>query len=295
MKTSEVMKKITSKEQLINFLNMVKPKANVDGQNSLDLIIKSVKDRIFTLADAKNEALKTLDEIDGEYFDTKVNKTVLFENSLKSTKKTKTVKRVNKSKKDDDDIVATDEEAEQLLNAMASKTKKQPTEKEILDAQKVFELCGYRYTYPVFPETFESEIAEGKIFVRYDENDIKKAYEAYENTDEDVQLACVMYFPEYERDYDIDPHFALGVDANKSTLLKAFGGKYPQNLDIQSIVSFSADTRILVSVSEFTGIPYATSCNKKWFTTNETLHCRVTQNGLDYQLYKVYDKGNYKK
>ena len=290
MKTTEVMKKITTKGQLIDFLEAVKPNANVDGQNSIDFIIESLNGKIYSLADAKMEALKTLEETDGEYFDDKTDKKVLFENSLKEVKEKSKTKRLTKptkgGKKTEKEVNVTDEEAEQLLNAFNKKADKK------LDANKIIELCGYRYTYPVFPETFELEEAfEGKVFTRIDSDDIKEVDRIINEQSEDTyRVVSVVYFPEYERDFEIDPHYALGVNASKKTLLKAFGGKYPKCLDIQTIFHFDTRVKTMVTCSNFTGIPYVTALSDKWFTTNDDLHCRVSQNGLDYQLYKVTDK-----
>lgn len=287
MKTSEVLAKVRTKQQMAELMEAIHPNLNEVGIAIADFIIESVKEnggKNVTLTSLKGDAKELLDEVTGKYFKTnpKLDKGVLFENSVKKLKKT--------TKKDAK--TAEDEAVDVLVNTM---TKKKDAKKDDdkLDNDEVFKLCGYRYTYPEFPQEFQSEILKGRRFEIVEESDINKVnemYNAFCAGETDYELVNVMYFPDYERDYDIDPHYALGVDVNKKDLLKAYGGKYPQSLDIQSIVSFNPQTRVLVTVSELTGIPYAISCSKKWFTTNEKLHCRVTQNGLDYQLYKVYNE-----
>lgn len=290
MKTSEVLAKVRTKQQMAELMETLLPNFNETGLAIATFIIESVKEndgKNVTLASLKNDAKELLDEVQSKYFknNPKLNKGVLFENSVKKLK--------SKKKTTTEDVKATDEEAEALVNAISKDKKedKKASKDDKLTNDEVFKLCGYRYTYPEFPKTFKSEVIKGSRFERIDTSDVNEInamYNEYFSGQSDYQLVSVMYFPDYERDYDIDPHYALGIDANKKELLKTFGGKYPQNLDIQSIVSFNPTTRVLVTVSELTGVPYAIACSKKWFTTNDKLHCRVTQNGLDYQLYKVY-------
>lgn len=294
MKTTDVLAKVRTKQQMGELMTALTPNLNETGLAIADYIKESVSakgGKDVTLASLKVDAKELLDEKEGDYFkkSPKFDKEVLFENSIKKIKNSK--KKTDKTK----DVEVTEEEAEALLNAIGKKDDKKDTKKEAkkdVTPDEIFELVGHRYTYPKFPEKFSSpEVLEGHRFEIVDSNnfdEIMKDFNDYQEGKTDYQFVCVMYFPDYERDYDIDPHYALGADVNKAQLLKTYGGVYPQSLDFQAILSFNKKTKSFVTVSELTGIPYVVSCSKRWFTTNEKLRCRVSQNGLDYQFYRVY-------
>lgn len=252
-------------------------------QYLLDLFNGSMSD--MTLTEMRQEVLTLLQANSFKQMD---KAEVIFENAVKPKKLTK------KDTKKEDETVSDDEIEKVLESAGLDKedeekpktkknTKKEPTQ------DVIFELVGYRYTYPKFPETFTSPILEGKTFHIVDEDDPKKIQELYDKalSGEGNDLVVAMYFPKYERDYDVDPHGVVSYDTPIKQVLKKYGGHFPSDLDIQSIIHFDANTKTLVSVSAFTGIPYATSCKANLFITNNTLRCRVTQNGLDYQIYEV--------
>lgn len=158
-----------------------------------------------------------------------------------------------------------------------------------LTQDEIFELCGYRYVYPVFPqEIIDTEVLEEETeFVRLD-GGVEEIQDLYEKSfEEGNDVVVMMYFPKYERDYDLDAHNVLPMrNISKRDLLKSYGGSFPQNLDIQNIVHMDNDTMCLMTVSLITGLPYCISLGA-YAETNEELKCRVTQNGLDYQFYQV--------
>lgn len=267
----EVVRNFSTKDLTDEGRAIVEYLLNLFNSDMKDMTISEMKNEVLTLV--QNNAFKDMNKA-----------TVIFENAIKP-KKSVTVK-------------VTEDEVEKLTKAMEKKSPKKETPKaepkkeegvKKLTPQEIFELCGYRYTYPVFPQKFTSPILEGKEFHRVDESDPKKVQEMYDAMLEGTatDLVVAMYFPEYERDFDIDPHAVCSGDTSKKQVLKKYGGKFPNDLDVQSILHFDGARNTLVTVSAFTGIPYAISCRNSLFETNEILKCRVTQNGLDYQIYQV--------
>lgn len=242
------------------------------NSNMGDMTLTEMREEVLTLM--QNNAFKNMNEAE-----------VIFENAIKPKKVTvkKSTKEVEKSEE------ASEEEIEKVLEAIEKPKKPKKETKKEISKERIFELVGYRYTYPKFPETFTSPILEGKTFHIVEEDDPKKIQEMYEKMLDGTgnDLVVAMYFPKYERDYDVDPHGVVSYDTPMKQVLKKYGGHFPNDLDIQSIVHFDGNTKTLVSVSAFTGIPYATSCRANLFVTNNDLRCRVTQNGLDYQIYEV--------
>lgn len=292
-KVKTILKGVKTKKAVVDLVNNLHPqelttegKAIVSYLNNLfEADMKDMK-----LSEMKEEVLTLLQE---KSFRNMENAPVIFENAIKPKKVT-----VKKSTAKEVEPEATDEEAEQLLSALEKKSDKQEDKKtkakkeekkKELSSDRIFELVGYRYVYPKFPETFTSPILPDKTFHIVEEDDpkeIQKLYDAMlEGTGDNLVVA--MYFPEYERDYDVDPHGIVSYDTPLKQVLKKYGGKFPNNLDVQSIVHFDANAKALVSVSAFTGIPYAISCRENLFITNNDLRCRVSQNGLDYQIYRV--------
>lgn len=253
------------------------------NSNMGDMTLTEMREEVLTLM--QNNAFKNMNEAE-----------VIFENAIKP-KKVTVKKSTKKQEVEDKDYEATEEEIEKVLASIGEEPEEQETKpkkpkketKKEISKERIFELVGYRYTYPKFPETFTSPILEGKTFHIVEEDDPKKIQEMYEKMLDGTgnDLVVAMYFPKYERDYDVDPHGVVSYDTPIKQVLKKYGGHFPNDLDIQSIVHFDGNTKTLVSVSAFTGIPYATSCRANLFVTNNDLRCRVTQNGLDYQIYEV--------
>lgn len=284
-----ILKGVKTKKAVVDLVNNLHPKDLTDEGKAIvtylnNLFNADMKD--MKLTEMKEEVLTLLQEKSFRNMD---NAPVIFENAIKPKKVT-----VKKNAKTEEPEV-TEDEAEQLLEAIEKpkkeKAKSTPKkeEKKELSPDQIFELVGHRYTYPKFPETFTSPVLPDRTFHIVEEDDpkeIQKLYDAMLDGTGD-NLVVAMYFPEYERDYDVDPHGVASTDASLKQILKKYGGKFPNNLDVQSIVHFDASAKALVSVSAFTGIPYATSCRGSLFATNEILRCRVTQNGLDYQIYRV--------
>lgn len=298
-KVKTLLKGVKTKKAVVDLVNNLHPqdlttegKAIVSYLNNLfEADMKDMK-----LSEMKEEVLTLLQE---KSFRNMENAPVIFENAIKPKKVTvkKSTAKVEEPKENEaTEEVATDEEADKLLNSLEKKSDKDKKtkdkkveKKKELSSDRIFELVGYRYVYPKFPETFTSPILPDKTFHIVEEDDpkeIQKLYDAMlEGTGDNLVVA--MYFPEYERDYDVDPHGIVSYDTPLKQVLKKYGGKFPNNLDVQSIVHFDANAKALVSVSAFTGIPYAISCRQNLFITNNDLRCRVSQNGLDYQIYRV--------
>lgn len=280
-----ILKGVRTKQGMIDVVKGIK-KTDLTEEGNLikDYLLNSAfipsEMDSWNLTDMRNEVVTLLDG-----FKADKQPVAIFENSVKSKPKTLTKKTVNKS----NEYEATEEEIEAVNKAI--NTKKKDTKKDDkLSAEEIVKLCGYRYTYPEFPKTFTTPYKEGKVFTRVDSNDINEVFSMWEEADDEEEaLVCVMYFPEYERDFEIDPHGVMNSNVSRKTLLKQYGGKYPLNLDIQTIFHMHAPTRAMCSVSAYTGIPYATALQQAWFETNDRLKCRVTQNGLDYQFYKMTD------
>lgn len=276
------LKSLTTKNKVVEVVNNINPnELTTEGKKILSYLMKSfVPEELkgWKLSEMKTEVLTLLD---APSFVDMENAVSIMENATK-----KVIKKTDTPK-------VSDEEAKKLLDDVY-KNNQVKTNTKLTDTE-VIELCGYRYTYPEFPKSFESPLYEGKVLEMLNTEDVKEVaslWDATVNTPDEIDydLVVVMYFPEYERNFDIDPHGVLVSSQTKKSLLKGYGGKYPHNLDVQGIVHFDAGTRMMVSVSVYTGIPYATTCQPLHFEVNERLKCRVTQNGLDYQIYKIVPK-----
>lgn len=294
-KLNELLGKVRSKAKVVEVVKSIDPtELTKEGRSIVSYLLVAFSPQElseWTLSDMKEEFLTLLDA--NSFVDN--NKAYsIIENSIK-----KVVNKTSKKK-------VSDEDAQKLLDVIQgdSKTKGSEAKPQVnkttvnnnkgLSEQDIINLCGYRYTYPEFPQTFESPLYKGKVFEMLTTDDVKEVSKMWDATLEDdsidYDLAVVMYFPEYERNFEIDPHGVLSPSQTKKSLLKAYGGNYPNNLDVQTIVNFNPISRTMCSVSVYTGIPYVVSCQQAFFEVNDKLKCRVTQNGLDYQLYKIVNK-----
>ena len=160
--------------------------------------------------------------------------------------------------------------------AKGNDKKQKPNTKE---QNENIKLVGYRYTRPMFPEVLHD--LEGYILTRVDTNDQKELEEIGEEN-----LVVAVFFPEWESGTYIDPTDL--VDDNIADILQAHGlDSFPNRLDLQQVLHLDSDTKVMVTLSFYTELPYTMSIKNKWFKVDKTLHCRVNNFGHDYAVYKA--------